>query len=205
METFAHRLTALRENVGIGRESLAKLLNISEALVEGYETGYSEPSIETLERASRIFGVSVAYVAMLTDDPKVTEDGEIKEIYVVKNPKHHSGKMYRDDIVGTVYMNRSDMHGRDYYAFVMNDDGLKDARITTGDLLIVRKQQNADEGDIAVVMTPEGKSVVRRLFREGRLIILKPENPDYDDIILDGVEDEFEIMGKVVEIRIKSE
>lgn len=184
---------------------MAKLLKISENAVENYETGYTEPNLETLHKIANVFGVSAAYIAMLTDDPEVKEDSEVKEIYVVNSPRFGNGVISRNDIVGSVYMNRADMHGRDHYALVVNDDSLKKARIEEGDILIVRKQSDAQPGDLVLALLPDGKSIVRRYDRVGQIVILKPENPAFDQIKIDTSEDEFRILGKVVEARVKIE
>jgi repressor LexA len=70
------------------------------------------------------------------------------------------------------------------------------AHILDGDLVLVRRQPSADAGDIVVAMM-EGEATVKRFSREGKNIILKPENPAMAPITVPPGQ-EVRILGKVV-------
>lgn len=70
----------------------------------------------------------------------------------------------------------------------MIDAGIKDK-----DILVVRKCQNADDGDIVVALIDE-EATVKRFFKKRNRIVLHPENKEYKDIIVDNVQ----ILGKVI-------
>lgn len=70
----------------------------------------------------------------------------------------------------------------------MIDAGIKDE-----DILVVRKCQNPDDGDIVVALIDE-EATVKRFFKKRNKIILHPENKEYKDIIVDNVQ----ILGKVI-------
>ena len=57
------------------------------------------------------------------------------------------------------------------------------AGIEEGDLLVIRKQNTADDGEIIVALT-DGKNTLKRLYHKGGKIILHPENPKLKDIIV---------------------
>lgn len=57
------------------------------------------------------------------------------------------------------------------------------AGIEEGDLLVIRKQNHADDGEIVVALT-DGKNTLKRLYRKSGKIILHPENPKLKDIIV---------------------
>ncbi|MCD8048101.1 MAG: helix-turn-helix domain-containing protein [Clostridia bacterium] len=202
METFGSRITKLRERCGISRESLAGLIGISASALESCEIGYIEPSIETLYRIAQIFGVSEAYAAMLTDEPEVSEDDSVREIYIASSV-HESGKILKSDIVGTAYINREDMHGREYFAYLAPDDKMSRARISKGDMLIIKKQSFAENNSIAAVIL-EGKTLVRRYTRKGNLVTLTEECPRGEKCVIDTTETLLQILGQVVEVRIKN-
>lgn len=205
METFGERLSMLRRGAGMSRESLAGLLGISETALCGYETNYSQPTERVLARAAQIFNVSEAYIALLTDDPSVSEDMSVREIYVAKCVRGGSGMVMREDIVDTAFIPRDDSRGREYYGLIMKDDSLLRARIGKGDLLIVRRQNHASNGDIVVALRGEEEAVVRRYCRKWNIVTLSPESasPQYEPIFIDVNEEHFMISGKVVEVRIR--
>ena len=70
----------------------------------------------------------------------------------------------------------------------MIDAGIKDK-----DILVVRKCQHADDGDIVVALIDE-EATVKRFFKKRNRIVLHPENKEYKDIIVDNVQ----ILGKVI-------
>jgi repressor LexA len=73
------------------------------------------------------------------------------------------------------------------------------ADIRNGDLVIVRQQQLAENGDIVVAML-NGETTVKRLsFRED-LIELKPENRKFKAIQVTP-DCDFRLLGKVVGVR----
>lgn len=77
-------------------------------------------------------------------------------------------------------------------------DSMIDAGIFDDDLVIVRKQDDAREGEIVAARLEE-EATVKRFHREGGRITLLPENDAYDPIPV--AEDrDFQILGKVVGI-----
>ena len=60
-------------------------------------------------------------------------------------------------------------------------DSMINAGILSGDLVVVRPQQNADDGQI-VVARIEDEATVKRLRRRGGEVWLMPENDRYDPI-----------------------
>lgn len=69
-----------------------------------------------------------------------------------------------------------------------------EAGIFNEDLVIVRKQATADNGDIVVAMTEENEATVKRFFKDKNNYRLEPENPTMEPIILDQVT----VLGKVI-------
>ncbi|MCR4403326.1 MAG: transcriptional repressor LexA [Firmicutes bacterium] len=72
-------------------------------------------------------------------------------------------------------------------------DSMIEAGILDGDLVIVRQQDTADNGDIVVALL-EDEATVKRFFREPGRIRLQPENRFMDPIMVRDVV----ILGKVV-------
>ena len=60
-------------------------------------------------------------------------------------------------------------------------DSMIDAGINKDDLLVIRKQQEANDGDIVVALT-NGENTLKRLYHKGRIIVLHPENKTMKDI-----------------------
>jgi repressor LexA len=73
-------------------------------------------------------------------------------------------------------------------------DSMIEAGILDGDLVVVRQQQTANNGDIVVAMTEDNEATVKRFFKEKDFIRLQPENSTMEPIILRNVT----ILGKVI-------
>ena len=78
------------------------------------------------------------------------------------------------------------------FALRVRGDSMINAAILSGDLVVVRPQQTADDGQIVVARIGD-EATVKRLHRRGGQILLMPENENYDPI--DG--SEAEIIGLV--------
>ncbi|MBM7659266.1 repressor LexA [Bacillus mesophilus] len=73
-------------------------------------------------------------------------------------------------------------------------DSMIEAGIFDGDLVLVRQQHTASNGDIVVAMTEEDEATVKRFFKEKDYFRLQPENSMLEPIILKSVS----ILGKVI-------
>jgi repressor LexA len=80
------------------------------------------------------------------------------------------------------------------YILVIQGDSMIEAGIFDGDMVIVRQQQTANNGDIIVAMTEEDEATVKRFFREKDYIRLQPENSTMEPILLK----ECTVLGKVI-------
>ena len=59
-----------------------------------------------------------------------------------------------------------------------------DVGISKGDLLVIRRQTAADDGDIVVALI-DNDATLKRLYHKDGKIILHPENKQMNDIVLD--------------------
>ena len=73
-------------------------------------------------------------------------------------------------------------------------ESMIEAGILDGDYVIVKKQSNANNGDIVVAMTEDDEATVKRFFKEKTSIRLQPENSSMEPIVVNNVS----ILGKVV-------
>lgn len=79
------------------------------------------------------------------------------------------------------------------FMLTVQGDSMINAGILDGDLIIVRVQRSANNGDIIVAMIDE-EATVKRFYKEHDRIRLQPENPAYEPIFSRDVT----ILGKVI-------
>jgi len=78
----------------------------------------------------------------------------------------------------------------------VSGDSMKGVGILDGDIVIVHPQSTAGNGETVVAMIDEDATVKTYIKEKGR-VLLRPENPEFDDIVLDE-RDEARLLGKVV-------
>jgi repressor LexA len=79
------------------------------------------------------------------------------------------------------------------FALKVQGDSMIDDGILEGDLVIIRRQETAVNGDIVCALIGN-EATLKRFQRKGNQITLKPANPKYEPIIVS--KDEFRILGK---------
>jgi repressor LexA len=78
----------------------------------------------------------------------------------------------------------------DFFFLRASGDSMTKVGIDHGDLVLVRETQEAYEGDIIVALTDEGENTLKRyhIDRKRKKVILKPENDDHQDIVVNSVQ-----------------
>ena len=84
-----------------------------------------------------------------------------------------------EDVTGYICYNTEE--SGDFFALTVTGNSMINAGILDGDVVIVRKQSTARNGEIVIAMI-DGEATVKRLQADGSQIWLMPENPDYDPI-----------------------
>jgi repressor LexA len=76
-------------------------------------------------------------------------------------------------------------------------DSMVDAGILDGDLVVVRRQPDAADGDIVAAMIDDEEATVKRLYRREGTVVLHAENSAYPDMVFsEGVT----VLGLVVSV-----
>ncbi len=76
-------------------------------------------------------------------------------------------------------------------------ESMKDAGILPGDLVIVRQQPSAENGEIVVALLSD-EATIKRFYQQKDKILLKPENPAFKPIVVPAKDDSTRILGKVI-------
>lgn len=85
------------------------------------------------------------------------------------------------------------------FALRVRGDSMVDAGILDGDLVIVRQQDTADDGDIVVALIDEQDATVKKLQRDNGQVRLVAMNPKYEPIVVSP--DRLRIQGRIVGLR----
>lgn len=80
------------------------------------------------------------------------------------------------------------------FVLVIEGESMIEAGILEGDMVIVKQQNTANNGDIVVAMTDDDEATVKRFFKEEKMIRLQPENATMEPLFYEKVS----ILGKVI-------
>ena len=80
------------------------------------------------------------------------------------------------------------------YVLRVRGDSMVDAHIMDGDLVVIREQQTALDGDIVVAQVEENAVTLKRFFKERDRVRLQPANESYEPQFYEDVR----IQGKLV-------
>ncbi|HSG99452.1 MAG TPA: transcriptional repressor LexA [candidate division Zixibacteria bacterium] len=99
---------------------------------------------------------------------------------------------------GEIAVDKSFISTDDAFTLRVVGDSMINAGINNGDLVIVRKQSHAKEGDIVVAVV-EDEATVKRIHFDKRTsaVVLQPENDKYDPLRIDPETTRFYIAGVV--------
>lgn len=76
--------------------------------------------------------------------------------------------------------------GEDNFALKVQGDSMINAGIHENDIIVVKQQNTAENGEIVIALIDDS-ATVKRLFRKDNKIILHPENDNMSDMIFDNV------------------
>ncbi len=194
-----------QRNISVYR--LSKDTGISASTFTDWKNGRSIPKAEKMRRIAKYLDVSLELLLSADINNAVLPTTDIsrgKKIPIIGEIRAGSPIITNETLLGHEYADVDDAD--EYFFLVIRGDSMKDAGILNGSLVLFRKQQYADEGDIVACLVGGECATVKRFHRERKNIMLLPENADYSPIEL--TTDDFEsgearILGVALEVKIK--
>ena len=183
-----NNIKKLREKKGIKQDELAKLLNVTQGAVSGWETGRYNVDNEKLK--------AIANILQTTTD----------ELLGISYPEILPVELKRFPMLGTIAAGEPIIANEEYDIYISADaniqadfclqvrgDSMINARICDGDIVFIKRQPDVNNGQIAAVLIGD-EVTLKRVYKHPRQIVLQAENPLYPPIVINGYAD--------VEVRI---
>lgn len=90
------------------------------------------------------------------------------------------------------YLNIPDLSGNlnEYFGLRAKGDSMINAGIDDGDVVICKKQNYAEQGEIVVALCDKEEATLKRFYKdsENKRIILKPENDNMESMYFDNID-----------------
>lgn len=120
----------------------------------------------------------------------LTEKADTNEVLVALVGSITCGPLYfaEENITEYFRLPASLFGSGEYFALRASGDSMINAGIADSDLVLVRKQNTAEEGQIVVALV-EDETTLKRFYKDqkNQRFILHPENTKYDDIIVNNL------------------
>lgn len=205
----AQRLNELMTYFNINQTDIVKKTGIPKSAISMYLSGQRKPRQDRLTDIAEAYGINEAWL-MGYDVPMTGNSMNISSLSNIFPIELKSFPMLGEIACGIPKYASEDresyiMAGTDIkadFCLRATGDSMINARISDGDIVFIRKQETVENGDIAaVVVNDENEATLKRLFyyQDKGLLILKAENPAYNDLIFTGEElNQVHILGKAV-------
>jgi repressor LexA len=86
--------------------------------------------------------------------------------------------------------------GGEHFALEVSGDSMIEAGILDGDTVVIRRAENAENGDIVVALVDESEVTLKRLRKRGNTVALEPANKAYETRIFGP--DRVQVQGRLV-------
>lgn len=179
----------------MSQEDLAKRLGYkTKSAVSKIESDMRDVSQSTISDLSRIFNVSPSYILGFTDSPSSSSRPTAEEFEkyglrpITKKRVPLLGNIpcgepkYADEDIECYVEIGNDVKAD--FCLRAKGDSMIGARIHDGDLVFIRSTPQVDNGQIAAVIIDDEATLKRvYYYPENNMMILKPENSKYKDLI----------------------
>ena len=181
---------------------VSKDTGISASTLTDWKYGRSAPKADKLKRLAEYFDVGINY---FLDEPGAsisTRRGV--RVPIIGEIRAGSPIITEETLVGYDFAEVEDEN--DYFFLTVRGDSMKNIGMLEGSLVLFKKQQYAENGDVVACLVGGDSATVKRFFKDKKGVRLEPENEDYSPILLSP--EDFEtgdarILGVATEIKIK--
>lgn len=198
MRFLSVNVKILRNKAGITQQDLGMRVGAGATTINNIESGYlTSPGIKILEKLAETFAISVNDL-LHSASPDIGES--TKMIHVVSSVSCDKPFVEVDKIVETEFMSRDDMRGYRFMGIKMPDKAMIEEAIKENANVIIKLDDDIENGDIIAAVYNGHDAVIRLYYREGDRVVLKAANSNgfYPDIVLSVEKDGFNPLGKVI-------
>lgn len=205
MADIGKRIKEKRESIGMTQEELADKLGYkNKSSIAKIETGTNDIVQSKVLEFAKVLNTSVAYLMGWNNNES---NKKTKGVSINVLGKVAAGIPLEaiEDVVDTEEISEDMARTGTFFGLVINGDSME-PKISKGDVVIVKQQDDAETGDIVIVTINGDNATCKRLKKYEDGIALLSNNPAYEPMYFSNAEIEnkpIKVIGKVVELRAK--
>ncbi len=200
--TTGSKLKARRKQLGLTLEELAGHIGVTRQTLSRYENGViANIPMERIERLAAAMQTTPGELLGWQDNDFL-EYQPNRRVPILGRISAGLPLYAEEQVEGAIWV---EVGGAgEYFALRVKGDSMNAAHIFEGNLLIVRKQDIVENGEIAVVMIDDNDATVKRFHRQGHIVTLLPQstNPEHLPQIYDTRKTAVRVIGKVIKNEI---
>lgn len=210
------RLFDLLNKSGLSQQDFASQIGVKKNAVSRWKTRELQSYTKYLPQIAEALGTTTEYL-LTGNGPKQKRAVSESDTALPKGAEHIDlGTFHRIPILGRIsaglplYAEQhiegytvTDLNsGAEYFALIVHGDSMNALGINDGYRLIVRRQDEVENGQVAVVMVGDEDATVKRFYTTGDTVTLMPQstNPEHQPQIYDATKTKIRVIGKVVKV-----
>lgn len=179
-----NKINLFADTLGVSSEYLLGIKISNNDLLDIYNKLDSKRQSKVYEFASR----------QLDEQNGIQEE---KVVYLVRGRQSAAGSMIHvDDVDAEMGVLPSSIVPNGANELVQITGDSMEPLIKKGSEVYLRYQPTVEDGEVAIVRVEDEGVTCKYLYRDGKNVILKSENPKYEDLIVDA--DKVSVIGKVL-------
>ena len=205
--TMYDRIKALRISKGLSQSELAKKTGYNDrSSIAKIESGVVDISRLKIQAFADALGVSPSYLmdGKKDENSKSEFPGFLPLPRMVKKPRL-GAIACGEPILAEENIEAEDFVPEDIscdFTLICKGDSMTGARINDGDIVYIKQQDSAENGEIAACLIQdefETDTTLKRYYKYDDRLVLQPENPKYPPLVYIGEEmNKVRIIGKAV-------
>lgn len=203
-KVFAKRFSDIMKENNETIYTIAEFLHLSPSAISKYTNAVMAPKQTAIEALSIKFHLNPLWL-MGADVPKTLVQPKYIKVPVVGVIRAGEPILAEQNIIDYINIPENMAKGDDVFGLKVVGDSMNNARIYPNDTVIVEKQPEVENGEIAVVLIDSENATVKRFYQTDTTVTLVPEssNPIYKPRVIDSKKTKVEVLGKVIGALIK--
>ena len=199
---FSENLKKQAAIAGENQPDIAEVLGVTKSAVNAYFMGNKMPRMDRIKKLADHFGCNVSD---LVDDKSIEDQVTAVAIPVLGTVPAGVPIEAIQDILGYEEIPKIMADTGEFFCLRVEGNSMYPL-LYSGETIVIKKQETADNGDIVVALDDNEETTVKRLKKVSDGIILEAENPEYNSLYFNEKQiqnEKVKIIGKAVESRKK--
>ena len=181
-ESFGSRLRQVMEARGLTYAQLGERLGMNPQTLNRYALDQREPKTGTATAIALALGVDPLWLQGYgSRGADAAGEGEVL-VPIVGTIRAGGPSLALEDVTGRAPARVSGPE--EHFYLRVSGDSMVNAGIRPGDLVLIRRQETAENGQIVACMVNGEDATLKRFRRRGDVVVLQPENPAYEPFIV---------------------